>query len=356
MAEKGFFDEIHRELDAKMVPCGRWSVPLFYPGGSVAEHRHTRNGAAVFDMSGTRCFQISGKDVLKKLDKLTFFTCQQLSVGKAMDNILLREDGTVGTIFTMCRMQENDLLLLLSKRCADKDADQLVKTISAILEIRELSQAMAVLTVAGSKCQEVLTAAGAENVPENGSWQMITLCDDENDTFRCIAIGHDRFGETAVDLCFNGENAAEVYGALYRIAGVEPAGLGAWESLRIESGIPELNTDILPDMLPQECGLSTDMSREFAGQAALSTGEAARKIISLTLDRHPAAAGTVVKLPGDIAVGVVSSGAFCPSAGAARVLCIVDAACPVEPGSLLECEVNGKVVCGQVAGISSPEA
>ena len=43
--------EVHAELDAKMIPFQGWSVPAGYPGGAVAEHRHTRKFCSVFDYS-----------------------------------------------------------------------------------------------------------------------------------------------------------------------------------------------------------------------------------------------------------------------------------------------------------------
>ena len=347
MAEKGFFEAVHRELDAKMVPAGKWSLPLCYPGGSVAEHRHTRTRTSIFDRTGSRCFQISGSDAAKKLDSLFLYPVNSLAIGKVMDDLMLREDGTIGNFFTLCRMQQNDFLLLLDRNTAEKDAVLLVEKISKILDIRELSQAMAVLTLCGKNCREVLMQAGAENIPANGSWQMITVKDDEGDEFRCIAVGHDRFGEAGIDLCFNCENAEELYGAIYRISGVEPAGMGAWESLRIESGIPALNSDIRPDMLPPECGLTVDMSREFTGKTALAGLEKRFQLCLVKLDRHPASPGTVVELPGNIAAGVVTSSAFCPVAGCTQAICRMDADCGVKAGDKAACAVNGKVVVGE---------
>ena len=58
MAENSFFHEVHLELEAKLVPSGAWKLPLFYPGGSVAEHRHTVSSASLFDLSGTGCYQL----------------------------------------------------------------------------------------------------------------------------------------------------------------------------------------------------------------------------------------------------------------------------------------------------------
>ena len=93
MAENTFFSEIHRELGAKTAPVGKWDLPLFYPGGAVGEHRHTRNGTSLFDFTGTGCWQVIGKDAGKVLDKLLVRSCINLSVGEVMENFFLRDNG-----------------------------------------------------------------------------------------------------------------------------------------------------------------------------------------------------------------------------------------------------------------------
>ena len=115
MAQNTFFAEIHQELDAKMIPCGKWNLPLFYPGGSVAEHRHTRSEASIFDLTGRRCFQLTGKSCGAELDKIFMYPCGSLPVGKVMENILLSENGRFTALFTLCRMQEDDFMLLLDR-------------------------------------------------------------------------------------------------------------------------------------------------------------------------------------------------------------------------------------------------
>ena len=121
MAEKSFFHEIHQELDAKLVPDGKYQLPLFYPGGAVAEHRHTLAGASLFDRSGTGCFQIAGKDAGKKLDKLFFRSSSALKVGSSMSNFMLTAQKTFAAVFTLNRMQEDDFMLLLDREVPDKN-------------------------------------------------------------------------------------------------------------------------------------------------------------------------------------------------------------------------------------------
>ncbi len=346
MAENTFFGEIHKELDAKMVPCGKWNMPLFYPGGSVAEHRHCCSGAAVFDRSMVRCFQISGEKCAALLDGRFLRPVSDMPVGSCKENCLLHGDGTVSVVFTLCRMQEDDFMLLGQSGTPDKEFDHLLQVISGTLAIRELSEAMAQLAVSGRKSAEILQQAGAETLPEKGFWQSVTLKDDEGDEFRCIVIHGERAGMDNFHLCFNARYALEVYGAVYSIPGVAPAGLGAWKSLRIESGEAAAPDEIRSDFFPAECGLENwvDMNREFTGKAALGRSEVRFILHRIKLERHPAQPGAVVKLPGGVAAGVVTSSAFCPVAGCALAICRMDKESGVRTGDTVICPVNDREV------------
>jgi glycine cleavage system aminomethyltransferase T len=195
---------------------------------------------------------------------------------------------------------------------------------------------MAFLTLCGRRSAEFLGAAGAEGLPAEGSWQMISVADDEGESFRCIAICRRRFGELAFDLCCNARLALEVYGALYRITGISPAGQNAWESLRIESGTPGVPGELYSGRTPLECGFPLPADdREFTGRAALQKQTPAGKLIIAELERYPLPPGTVLMIDGGIAVGAVTSGAFCPVAGKALVFAFADADSPVVSGCTL---------------------
>ena len=353
MAENSCFGEIHQELDAKLIPCGKWNLPLFYPGGSVAEHRNSRSGAGIFDQSGIRCFQIAGKNAAGVLEENLLYPVAGLAVGCAAENLLLSGEGRVAAVFTLCRMKEDDFMLLLQRSTAEKDVVYLKQLFSTIPIVRELTENMAFLTVAGSRSREILQEAGADGLPEDGKWQMITILDEEGDQFRCIAIGHDRFGEPGFDLCCNAAVALEVYGAVYRIPGAVPAGLGAWESLRIESrqpGIPEFSGE----NFPTECGfkVSMDDKRQFAGCKALETAGTFRILAMVEFERHPAPPGSVIKISGNIAAGVVTSGAFCPVSGRAGSWCRFDGNAGVRVGDSVGCVINNREVSGVITAIA----
>lgn len=349
MAQNTFFAEIHQELDAKMIPGGKWNLPLFYPGGSVAEHRHTRSEASIFDLTGRRCFQLTGRSCGAELDKIFMYPCGSLPVGKVMDNILLGEHGRFTALFTLCRMQEDDFMLLLDRNIPEAAAAEMLAVLKNFSP-RELSDSFAQLAVIGRKADEVLLSAGAVELPGGESWKMLTLHDEDGDELRCIAIRNDRFGEKGYDLLCNAALALEVYGAIYRINGTAPAGVGAWESLRIESGTPAPGSELTGDLFPVESGwqLPEDISRDFRGKTALLAASCRYRTGMIELERHPALPGSPVSTADGLTVGVVSSGAFCPGIGVAAVLVRVEANIPED--AELFCQVNGK----SVPGVFSP--
>lgn len=341
------FFEIHKELDAKMVPCGKWNLPLFYPGGSVAEHRHTRSETSLFDLTGSRCFQLTGKSCGKNLDKLLLYSCSSLPVGGMMENILLDENGRFTALFTLCRMQEEDFMLLLDRNTPEPAAAEVLSILKGFSP-RELTENMAQFAVIGKTAMEVLTAAGAAELPGIGQWKMLTLQDDEAEEFRVIAIRHDRFGETGYDLCCNAALAVEIYGAVYRISGTAPAGIGAWESLRIESRTPAPATELTEEIFPVDAGwkIPADRPLTFRGGDALASASGKFHVGVIKLERHPAAPGSPVLSVDGTPVGKVTSGCFCPSASAALVMVQVDSS--IKDGAELFCQVNGKAVSGLI--------
>ena len=331
MAENSFFHEVHLELEAKLVPSGMWKLPLSYRGGTVAEHRHTVSSASLFDQTGTGCFQLTGKMVGKTLDKLFVYPASALAVGGTMENFLLYENGNFAASFTLNRMQTEDYMLHLDRNTPAKEREFFVQTMEQNkVAVRELSGAMAILALLGPESENILKSAGAQELPEKNEWKMITVSDDEGDEFRAIAIRHDRFGLTGFDLCVNPDNAVEFYGALYRISGIAPAGLSAWESLRLESGTPAAASELHRDVTLPECGIN------------IGNGRKDSCLVMIESDRYAALPGSTVKNSDGAAVGVITSGAYCPVAARARMFCRIESSTLELLGENVLITVNGR--------------
>src|ERR1700712_269572 len=73
---------LHVELGAKMVPFAGYDMPVSYPAGILAEHRHCRESAALFDVSHMGQLRLIGDDAPKALESLVPMDVVDLAVGK----------------------------------------------------------------------------------------------------------------------------------------------------------------------------------------------------------------------------------------------------------------------------------
>ncbi len=312
--------EVHKELDAKMAPVNNWDMPLYYPGGSVAEHRHCRSAAVIFDGGNRKLWQFAGD--ISDLDKNFLYPLTALQVGCAAENIMLTPEGKMAAKFTVCRMQENDLLAIADPNCTTPFPGG-----------NELSGMLSSFTLLGKKAAEVLTnACDEKSCPGAGNWQKLSFT-DENETFRAISVAVERFGECGFEFIFDAGFAADIYEMFYRDTTVAPAGIQAYESLRVESATPAWGSELNCERTPQECDL-------------LSSGASGNRnvrIISAVMPRHPAKPGDKICDKYGKELGGVTSGAFCPSENCAKIIGFVNASCDIVPGT--------EIVCGGIPAV-----
>ena len=106
--------EYHIELGAKMVPFAGWNMPVQYPEGIIAEHRHTRKYCSVFDICHMGEFRIAGPKAVAVMDGILARPSADLAVGSCRYNLLLDDDGGVLDDLIVYRMAEDDLMLVVN--------------------------------------------------------------------------------------------------------------------------------------------------------------------------------------------------------------------------------------------------
>ncbi len=317
MAKTALF-EVHKELDAKMAPVNAWELPLFYPGGAVAEHRHCRDAAVIFDGGHRKLWQFSGE--VATLDKNFTVPPSSIAVGSAAESIMLAPDGTAAAKFTICSMGENDLLVIADADCSTPFPGG-----------NELSGALSSFTMLGRKAGEVLrNACDEKDVPGSWKWQKLTFT-DEDESFRAVTVAVERFGECGFEFIFNAGYAADIYDMFYRDMTVAPAGYHAYESLRIESATPAWNRELNRERTPAECGFT----------AAGSAAECKVRMISAVMPRHPAKPGDKICDIAGNEIGFVTSGAFCPSENCAKIIGFAAIDSDIAPGT--------EIICGGIS-------
>lgn len=328
MAQHTALIEVHKELGAKMAPVNNWDLPLFYPGGTVAEHRHCRKSAGLIDLGDRVLCRIAGD--LTALQKHLTVTIAGLATGTAAYGLWLDADGTIGADVTLCRMGDADCLASFGHGVTAAMVNRLTSHLPGTIQIQQLTGALSSFLLLGARADEVMNDAADGELPELWHWEKLTFCDAE-DEFRTIVLKKELFGMPAWELIFNAEYAADLYEIFYRNTAVEPAGMTAFESLRIESLTPGLAE--FTGHTPEQC---------------LLNGTAPVKLIAAALPRHPAKPGAEITDESGKKLGTVTSGAFCPANETAKVLGFVEYSGEIAPGTVWNFGGNaGKIIQGK---------
>ena len=316
--------EYEIELGAKMVPRAGWNVPLAYPEGIIAEHRHTRTHCSVFDLCASGKLRVAGAGAAAALDGWFARPVADLEPGRCRRNLLLNEQGGVLGAPLVARMGEEDFLLLTEP---EFDAGSLSRIAGLCagkgVETQDLTRLLARIALAGPKSRAVLETLNVRELPEYGCAGSV-----EVDGFRAIAVHAGSTGEEAFSLLFNLDYADQLWDLLLE---TEP---------------------VMPEFTPAESGLGAllhpEEPREFTGRASLGSRFPGQRLFGVRLDgRRAAREGTLVLNARDEVIGRVTSGSFCPSLDAAAALCRLEASL-VKPGESLRFEVTGAVLTGTV--------
>src|SRR5262249_47196543 len=169
-----------------------------------------------------------------------------------------------------------------------------------------------------------------------------------------LAAGTGYTGEDGVELSVPAAVAADVWRAVLG-AGVEPAGLGARDTLRLEAGLPLHGHELGPGITPLEAGLGWVVGWNkpyFRGKAALDAQRAkgvSRRLRGITtVGRRPPREGSTVLIDGSPA-GVITSGNFSPVLGHGIGLAFLPPA--IEDGAAVTVDVRGAALDGTVVAL-----
>ena len=347
-------DAWHRTRGARMVPFAGYEMPIQYAGehgGIVAEHNWTRENAGLFDVSHMGQLLLSGPDLDAAVEAVLPIDLSTLKLGSQRYSLLLDEEGGVLDDLMVSRWPDA-LYLVVNGATKWDDIGHLRELLPDEVTLNHLDD-RALLALQGPKAATAL-ARHVEGV------EALTFMKFGN--FKLA--GHDvtvaragYTGEDGFEISLPAEAAAEIASLLCAEPEVEPIGLGARDSLRLEAGLPLYGHDLDPDTSPIEAGLVFGINKRrrteggYPGAERLNREIAEgtqRKWVGLKLDgRMPAREGADV-YAGDTKVGTVTSGGFSPTLGAPIAMAYVDAAHAAQ-GTALECEVRGKRLAATVS-------
>jgi aminomethyltransferase len=323
---------VHRRLGAKMVNFGGWDMPVEYPatGGLVAEHRAVRSSVGVFDVSHMGDIRIrSGKTLgpaLAAVQHITMNDASKLAIGQAQYSAMLYPEGTFVDDVIVHRLGEDDFLLVINAGTREKDVDwvqQNTKNFDCVVE--NLSDDYTQLAIQGPRAQELLQKLTDANLGaiKNYWFTHGTVCGLKN-----ILIARTGYtGEDGFEIYVSSDAVTSemVWNRVLEAGnefGIIPCGLGARNTLRLESKMALYGHEISESINVWEAGLERYCKMEkgdFIGRAALAHAKAApqtRALVGLEMcERGIARDGYCCCNEAGQPVGVITSGSPSPTLG-----------------------------------------
>ena len=314
---------LHRELGAKMVPFAGYDMPVSYPSGILAEHRHCRASAALFDVSHMGQVRLVGDDAAAALESLVPVDVAGLAEHQQRYGFFTNSAGGILDDLMITR-RPGDLLVVVNAACKAADLQHLVTHVGHRCTVQHLAD-RALLALQGPKAVDALARlnpAVASLVFMRG--MAATLAGAE-----CYLTRSGYTGEDGFEISVPAADAESLARALLAQPEVQPAGLGARDTLRLEAGLCLYGHDIDDRTTPVEAGLTWAIQkvRRAGGErhggypgaavidAQLARGPVAKRVGLVGLEKVPVREGAALFDAGGHAVGRVSSGTLSPTLG-----------------------------------------
>lgn len=345
----------HVARGARMVPFAGYDMPVQYPAGILKEHLHTRAAAGLFDVSHMGQVRLHGPGAAAALERLVPSDVQALAPGRQRYSLFLSGTGGILDDLMVANMGDH-LFLVVNASCKEADVAHLRAGLPQTIAVDYLGDDRGLLALQGPAAAAVL----ARFVPAAAAMPFMAVAAAE---IRGVPVQISRSGYTGEDgyeISVEGRFADEIALILQGEPEVEPIGLGARDSLRLEAGLCLYGHDIDTTTTPIEAGLAWTIqkrrreARDFPGAATildqLADGPARRRVGLRPEGRQPAREGTAVLDGAGAAAGTVTSGGFGPTVNGPVAMGYVRADLAAT-GTEVSLEVRGKGLPAKVAAM-----
>lgn len=322
--------ELHVELGAKMVPFAGYDMPVQYPMGVMGEHTHTREKSGLFDVSHM------GQVILRAKSGENKDAALALETLVPMDILGIREDRQHYAFFTaenggilddlMVTNRGDHINLVINAARKDHDIEHLKSHIGDRCEI-EVIEDRALIALQGPLSETALMRI----FPQAATMRFM-----DNRIFATsfgeVWISRSGYtGEDGYEISIVSNRAEEFARKLLEMDEVEPIGLGARDSLRLEAGLCLYGNDIDESTSPTEANLNWSIQKirrtggaragGFLGDAVILpqiiNGTPRKRVGILPEGRAPMRADTLLfaSEADQEPIGKITSGGFGPSLG-----------------------------------------
>ncbi|GAA4340010.1 glycine cleavage system aminomethyltransferase GcvT [Variovorax defluvii] len=324
---------LHLELGARMVPFAGYSMPVQYPAGLMAEHRHTRTAAGLFDISHMGQLRLSGPDAAAVFETLMPQDVMGLAPGKQRYGLLLDEQGGILDDLMFFNEGGDSIFVIVNGACKASDIAHIQARIGQRCQVQPLPD-QALLALQGPQA----TAVMARLSPGSEKFVFMTGGKLQIGGIAAFATRSGYTGEDGFEISVAAQDAEALARLLLAQPEVQPIGLGARNSLRLEAGLCLYGNDIDTTTTPVEAALTWSIQKvrrsggareggfpgaaKVLAQLTAADGAAGhldhdtlkRKRVGLVaLERVPVREGTPLQSFEGHAIGQVTSGLLGPT-------------------------------------------
>lgn len=326
----------HEAHGASFTDFGGWQMPLKYRS-ELEEHHTVRRAAGLFDLSHMGEVLVSGPQAAEFLNYALVSNLAAVAVGKAKYSLICTADGGIIDDLITYRLAEDSFLVVPNASNAPVVAEELrVRADGFDVTVEDQSETTALIAVQGPTAEAVLLdLARPQDAGIIGNLKYYASVEIELAGLPVLLARTGYTGEDGFEIFIGNNFAVRLWDAALEAGknhGLQPCGLAARDSLRLEAGMPLYGNELGLHTNPFEAGLgpvvSIKKTEDFVGRSVLEPLKAvdpARRLVGLrAAGRRSARAGYDVVLDGT-PVGTVTSGLPSPTLGYPVALAYVDA-------------------------------
>jgi aminomethyltransferase len=269
--QKTPLNSVHRAAGARMVDFGGWDMPVEY-SGIISEHLAVRTGVGLFDVSHMGEIEIRGEQALALVEHLTPNAVSKLADGQAQYSALLYPQGTFVDDILVHRVAADHYFLCVNASNQEKDFDWIVSQNEFDAEVEFASEKYVQLAIQGPRAIETLAKLTETNLPAIG-YYWFTHGEVLDAPALIARTGYT--GEDGFEIYVPPEEGERLWKAVLDAGaefGIVPCGLGARNTLRLESAMSLYGHEIDDTITPYEARLGWIVKLQkgdFIGRDAL---------------------------------------------------------------------------------------
>ncbi len=343
--------DLHVERGAKMVPFAGYAMPVHYKLGVMKEHQHTRAKAGLFDVSHMGQVKVTGDGAAAALEQLIPVDIIGLAENRQRYGFFTNDHGGIMDDLMLANRGDH-IFVVVNAACKDTDIAHMKAYLEPDVTVTPVPD-RALLALQGPAAETVLSTLNAA-AADMAFMDVATL--DLNGA-ECWVSRSGYTGEDGYEISVLNDQAVGLAQALLAHDDVEPIGLGARDSLRLEGGLCLYGHDIDTGTTPIQAALTWaiqkvrraggDRAGGFPGADAIfsemAEGVSRKRVGFLPDGRAPMREGVAIfaDAESDVQIGNITSGGFGPTVGGPVAMGYL-ATAHASPGTTVYGELRGK--------------